>query len=232
MYLTRFRFNTARAGARKVLSSPQVTHAAVMSAFADEVSSNPGGARVLWRVDHNAKTEVYLYVVSPAEPDLTHLVEQAGWPKTGTWQTREYAPLLDRLEEGQTWAFRLAANPVHSVRVKDGQPTKRTAHVTPRHQMGWLLERQERLGFEVPRREDGAGARPEDAYELMVHNRQARRFNKVEQATGEPNRVPLTSVTFDGRLRITDPDTLRHALVSGIGRAKAYGCGLMTLAPV
>jgi CRISPR system Cascade subunit CasE len=232
MYLTRFRFNTARAGARKVLSSPQVTHAAVMASFADELPSAPSGARVLWRVDHTARTEVYLYVVSPAEPDLTHLVEEAGWPKTGTWQTREYTPLLDRLAQGQTWAFRLTANPVHFVRVKDGQPTKRTAHVTPRHQMGWLLERQERLGLEVLRREGQAGPRPEDAYELMVHGRQARRFSKIEQASGEPNRVPLTSVTFDGRLRITDADALRHALVSGIGRAKAYGCGLMTLAPV
>ena len=229
MYLTRFRFNTARAGARKVLSSPQVTHAAVMAAFADELPNTSSGARVLWRVDHNAKTEVYLYVVSPVEPDFTHLVEEAGWPTTGTWQTRQYTPLLDRLAKGQMWEFRLTANPVHSVRVKDGQPTKRTAHVTPRHQMGWLLERQERLGFEIPRRE---GGKSEDTYELIVHDRRARRFNKVEQATGKPNRVPLASATFDGRLRITDPDALRHALVSGIGRAKAYGCGLMTLAPV
>ncbi|MFV2199044.1 type I-E CRISPR-associated protein Cas6/Cse3/CasE [Nocardiopsis sp. LOL_012] len=232
MYLTRFRFNTARAGARKVLSSPQVTHAAVMSAFAEEVPSASSGARVLWRVDHNAKAEVYLYVVSPAEPDLTHLVEEAGWPRTGTWQTREYGPLLERLAEGQTWAFRLTANPVHSVRVKDGQPTKRTAHVTPRHQMRWLLERQERLGFEVPRREDGNVPRPEDAYELAVRDRQAYRFDKVERASGARNRVPLTRATFDGRLKVTDPDALRNALVSGIGRAKAYGCGLMTLAPV
>lgn len=232
MYLTRFRFNTARAGARKVLSSPQVTHAAVMAAFSEELPSEPSGARVLWRVDHTAKTEVYLYVVSPAEPDLTHLVEEAGWPRTGTWLTKEYTPLLERLAKGQTWEFRLTANPVHSVRVKDGQPTKRTAHVTPRHQTGWLLERQERLGFEVLRREDEVVPRPEDAYELRVHDRRARRFSKVERASGKQNQVPLSSVTFDGRLRVTDPDALRHALVSGIGRAKAYGCGLMTLATV
>jgi CRISPR system Cascade subunit CasE len=37
---------------------------------------------------------------------------------------------------------------------------------------------------------------------------------------------------FEGRLLITDPDALRAALVTGIGPAKGYGCGLLTLAPV
>ena len=31
---------------------------------------------------------------------------------------------------------------------------------------------------------------------------------------------------------ITDPQALRHVLVTGIGRSKAYGCGLLTLARV
>ncbi|MFS8202560.1 type I-E CRISPR-associated protein Cas6/Cse3/CasE [Streptomyces sp. CWNU-52B] len=36
---------------------------------------------------------------------------------------------------------------------------------------------------------------------------------------------------FDGQATITDPDQLRHALLHGIGRAKAYGAGLLSLAP-
>lgn len=223
MYLTRFRFNTQRLGARKILSSPQATHAAVLSSFGGELPSEPSGKRVLWRVDHTSRDEVFLYLVSPSRPDLTHLVEQAGWPTTQTWETKDYTPLLDRLAEGQAWGFRLTANPVHSVRVKDGQPTKRTAHVTPRHQMGWLLQRQEQLGFEIPVREG--------THDLVVHNSRNHRFPKTER-TGQRNRVPMVSVTFDGRLRVTDPDALRGALTTGIGRAKAYGCGLLTLAPV
>ncbi|MBB1246872.1 type I-E CRISPR-associated protein Cas6/Cse3/CasE, partial [Streptomyces durbertensis] len=58
MYLTRFRVNTARAGARRLLSSPQALHAAVMSSFpallpASSPGESPAGARVLWRLDHN-----------------------------------------------------------------------------------------------------------------------------------------------------------------------------------
>lgn len=239
MYLTRFRFNTARAGARRLLTSPQMMHAAVLASFAEPApEGEAGAARTLWRVDHKTGADVHqvhLYLVSPGKPDLTHLVEQAGWPTTGTWETHDYSAFLGRLAVGQTWAFRLTANPVHSIRRKDGEPTKPTAHVTPHHQTGWLLQRQEAAGFRVlERAADGVdrGEWPEGSqYELLVHGRSSRTFGKTERATGRKNRVPLVSVTFDGRLEITDADALRRTLTTGLGRAKAYGCGLLTLAP-
>jgi CRISPR system Cascade subunit CasE len=35
---------------------------------------------------------------------------------------------------------------------------------------------------------------------------------------------------FAGHLAVSDPDALRRSLVVGIGHARAYGCGLLTLA--
>ena len=38
---------------------------------------------------------------------------------------------------------------------------------------------------------------------------------------------------FDGvALEVVDEELLRQALCCGIGRAKAFGCGLMTIAPL
>lgn len=236
MYLTRFRFNTARLSARRLLSSPQAMHAAVMSAFPDVCSGVGGGPRVLWRVDHNrANSEVLLYIVSPARPDLTHLVEQAGWPVAAPegWETRPYAPFLSRLTAGTRWNFRLTANPVHHIRRKSGEPIKRTAHLTPRYQVRWLLDRQERAGFRILERTEQEPRLPrEDNYEVMVHSRRRMAFSKMDRATGEKHPVTLVAATFDGRLEVTDPDTLRHTLTAGLGKGKAYGCGLLTLAPV
>ncbi|MGC5410083.1 type I-E CRISPR-associated protein Cas6/Cse3/CasE, partial [Streptomyces sp. DT225] len=45
-------------------------------------------------------------------------------------------------------------------------------------------------------------------------------------------RVSIVTVTFDGHLEVTDPAVFRRALMQGIGKAKAYGCGLLTLAPL
>lgn len=249
MYLTRFRVNTARPGARRLLSSPQSVHAAVLSSFPGLLPTDTERPRVLWRLDHNARAEVFLYVVSPDPPDLTHLVEQAGWPAAALdpsipgWQSRPYAPFLESLAAGGTWAFRLTANPVHHIRRKDGEPTKRTAHLTPVHQKGWLLERQERSGFRVVEKPDGRRLLPSgttykdhphhgDRHELMVGDQRAPSFRKSRGGDPGAGRVSLVAVTFDGRLEVTDPEALRRTLVHGLGKAKAYGCGLMTLAPL
>ncbi|MFY7069271.1 type I-E CRISPR-associated protein Cas6/Cse3/CasE [Nocardiopsis changdeensis] len=240
MYLTRFRFNTNKTGSRRLLSSPQVLHAAVMGCFPEILPSEPGGPRVLWRLDRNSRAEVLLYVVSPTRPLMDDLMDQAGWRGVDdperVWKSHDYTGFLDRLSKGQTWAFRLTANPVHSIRRKDGEPTKVTAHVTPRHQAGWLIQRQDASGFVIVRKPSDQQLLPgEDEYELTVHDRNAAGFDKPDprpDRRGKRMRVPIVTATFDGRLTVTDPEALRRVLCAGLGRAKAYGCGLMTLAPV
>ncbi|KUP97436.1 type I-E CRISPR-associated protein Cas6/Cse3/CasE [Thermobifida cellulosilytica] len=229
MYLTRFRLNTARSGTRKLLASPQAMHAAVMASFPTLLPSAADRPRVLWRVDRTSRAEVFLHIVSPPKPDLTHLAEQAGWPTQPEWQTHDYTPFLSGLAKGDVWAFRLTANPVHTIRRRPGEPTKPTAHVTPRHQRDWLLRRQDAAGFRVVEKPVEQRRLPEgDEYELVIHNRQRHEFTKrTSKGT-----VSLVTVTFDGRLEVTDPNALRRTLTMGLGRAKAYGCGLMTLAPV
>lgn len=45
-------------------------------------------------------------------------------------------------------------------------------------------------------------------------------------------RVTISTATFQGRHRVTDAEALRAALLTGIGPAKGYGQGLLTLAPL
>ncbi|CAL2060915.1 type I-E CRISPR-associated protein Cas6/Cse3/CasE [Streptomyces sp. TR1341] len=239
MYLTRFRINIARPGARRLLGSPHFMHGAVNMSFPEVPPRGEDGPRVLWRVDPAAAGRADLFIVSPNRPDLTHLVEQAGWPSAEQpgWTTFDYQELLDRLAVGSIWGFRLTANPVHHIRRPEDSreaPTKRAAHITPRHQIGWLLDRQQRAGFEVlripaERRLTEHGSE----HEVIVHNRTPTQFGKFEGVAHRSRRqVDFTRVTFDGRLRVTDADVFRRTLTHGLGKAKAYGCGLMTLAPV
>lgn len=219
MFLTRMQLNPQRRGAQKLLSSPQAMHAAVLAAFADPQPSPE--ARVLWRVDTYERQRVLLYVVSPDQPDLTHVAEQAGWPTTEAWDARPYDGLLDSLRPGQHWHFRLTANPVRSGRRSDWVDTKPLAHVTAAQQHEWLLARVERLGFKIPA--SGVdGVTPDVA---VVH-RAVRRFSRGD------SRVTISMATFEGHLEVQDPAALRRSLLRGVGRAKAYGCGLLTLAPV
>ena len=219
MYLTRFEMNTARRGARDLFASPQRLHAAVLAAFPNSEREPTDAGRILWRLDQRGH-QTLLYVVSPHQPDLTHLVEAAGWPATQGWDTRSYLPLLDRLSVGGQWAFRLAANPVRSrPKTADTGRSQRFGHVTVAQQTSWLLDRAGRNGFIIPETE---GKEPD----VAVHGRRTWKFPR------DGRTVTLATALFEGRLETTDPNTLRRALTHGIGPAKGYGCGLLTLAPL
>ena len=52
-----------------------------------------------------------------------------------------------------------------------------------------------------------------------------------QQATARFGKVPLNTVTVQGRAVVADPDALRALVSAGVGRAKAYGCGLLSVLP-
>lgn len=218
MHFTRFEINPARRAARSLLASPQKLHAAVLAAF-PSTARTEGEGRVLWRIDQHAH-KVVLYVASPGKPDLAHLVEQVGWPSTHGWDTRDYTTLLDRLANGKEWRFRLKANPVSSRRKSEAaERSQRFGHVTVAQQTWWLLDRAERNGFTVP---EGKHGEPD----VAVRGRETLKFARGGQT------VTLATAVFEGRLLVTDAELFRSNLIQGIGPAKAYGCGLLTLAPV
>lgn len=240
MYLTRFQINPGRNSARRLLASPQRMHAAVLSSLPSDASSGEPSVRtlreqgrVLWRVDPIGP-QVFLLIVSPTKPDLTHLVEQAGWPTLDTgWETRDYNAVLDRIETGQRWAFRITGNPVHSLAAEPGQKRGRVvAHRTVEHQLGWLASQGERHGFTlVTRRAESLDA---DTGEVVTGEAPTTRVTRSEvvKFRRESSEVTLRIAGFDGVLEVTDAEAFRSALRAGIGPARAYGCGLLTIAPV
>ncbi|MFE9328949.1 type I-E CRISPR-associated protein Cas6/Cse3/CasE [Nocardia sp. NPDC052278] len=159
---------------------------------------------------------------TPDKPDLTHIVEQAGWPTTETWDTKPYDRLLERLTLGQQWQFRLTANPVHSARRDGWTDTEPLARITVAQQQQWLLDRAARIGIRIlPGLAPNATA---DEVELTITDRTVHRFTRGQ------GRVTISTATYEGLLEVTDVAALRHSLTFGIGRAKSYGCGLLTLA--
>ncbi|MGH3496002.1 MAG: type I-E CRISPR-associated protein Cas6/Cse3/CasE [Nocardioidaceae bacterium] len=216
MFLTQMHLNPARRGTRHLLSSPQRVHAAVMLAFPPGTDADLTNGRILWRVETNRNT-CTLYVSSPSEPDLTHVIEQAGWPAASTsgWRTVSTDGFLARLAYGQEWVFRLTANPVHSRRNPDGGRGKRYGHVTVAQQEEWLRHRSADWGFNV--------------LSGSVTSRRMLSFSRCSGGDSRP--VTLSVATFDGLLRVLDSDQFRSSLNAGVGKAKGYGCGLITLAP-
>ncbi|MFF8414502.1 type I-E CRISPR-associated protein Cas6/Cse3/CasE [Streptomyces omiyaensis] len=245
-HLSKIRINPRRRDAIRLLGNPQALHATVLAGITEQ----PVTERVLWRLETTDPHQPHLLVLTHTKPDWSHLVEQAGWPHGDGEHAlvRDYSPLLDRIVTGREFAFRLTANPVQNTR----QPEKltnsqaeranrpsgekrpargyRLAHRTAAHQLGWLLDKTPRLGFEIPtvtEHSDTQSGEPSPADVLLTARNQLRfRKNRSDR------QVILSTATFEGRLRVTDPNALRAALLEGIGPAKSYGCGLLTLAPL
>lgn len=222
IYLSRIWLNPLRAQTRRLLADPRSMRAAVLGSIPEQ-PVDPAVERVLWRVDTDNPRRPALFVVSRSKPSWEHLVEQAGWPGASEPQaeTKRYDPLLDRLAQDEQYAFRLTANPVEN-KGRAGDRSARHGHRTVTHQMSWLERHAPRWGFDLPPAA-GAGEAPD----VRIAARERRSFRR---APGQM--VTLQVVTYEGRLKVLDPSALRAALVSGVGPAKAYGCGLLTLAPL
>jgi CRISPR system Cascade subunit CasE len=208
MYLSRVELNQYLGATRRALAQPQVLHAALESSFPQQEADK----RNLWRLDMLGHA-LYVLLFSRAKPDFTHIIEQFGWPAAEqTWTTKDYAPFLSRIEAGQCWRFRLAANPTHSVKAAAGARGKVFAHVTREQQKQWLLKRAQANGF----------ALAENGFDVVQST--SKNFRR------DGRTVTLGIAVFEGALAVSDAALLGAALTGGIGRAKAYGCGLLTLA--
>ena len=225
MFLTKIDQAPERRLARKYLGSPQAMHAVVMSVTGGHDGNGPG--RVLWRVDRGVTTA--LYVLSPLEPDCSQLVAEAGTAGTQA-RTLDYSPFLASLDAGQLWAFRLAANPSYSASRGPGVRGQRYGHVTVEQQRQWLMDRVPRFGFELMPVDHADGEGTDEA--VLVAYRERPVFNRRRPGGEGCDRVTINRTVYEGVLRVTDPEPLRRVLIAGIGRSKAYGCGLMTLARV
>jgi len=209
MFLSRIELNPKRFETRKAFASPQIFHAAVEGCFDEQREKT----RKLWRID-KLDGRLYLLVLSPEIPDFTRFSAQFCSEET-MGETKSYARHLTRIQEGQRLRFRLRANPVHSApdkKDKSGRG-KVFAHVTIEQKLEWLRKKAPACGFMLT----------EGGVEIVETGRM--RFWR----TAKKRAVEIDYAVFEGELEVTDPERFTEALIRGIGRAKAYGCGLMTV---
>lgn len=219
MYISRVVLDAGDGRVRHLALSPYRIHALVESACGRGAGAPSEGGRNLWRLDVGREGAPKLYIVSPAAPDAELILGETD----SAVETKSYETRLDALAGGQRWAFRLKANPARKVLVdKGGDPNSKVigsirGHVTMEQQVEWLVSRSERFGFKVP---DGQWGQPQ----LIVSQRRKERFKRGEST------ITIATAFYDGVLEVTDVGLLRTALCGGIGRAKGFGCGLLTIA--
>lgn len=239
MYLSRLILNPRSRAVRRDLANCQALHRTVMAAFPELPGVLDPRARlgVLYRVDADRRTgRISLIVQSRDRPDWSrldrdYLLDTGGAPENPASKPVDH--VYARLEPGMTFVFRLQANPTRKIDTKSGpdgrrRNGRRVEIVGEEVQIAWLRRKAAEGGFELlSARTDGAVSSVQTAPAGKLAG-----LRPVESggATGS-RQMTFAAVRFDGILRVVDPERFRAALAEGIGPGKAYGFGLLSIAP-
>lgn len=239
MYLSKLVLNPRHLQARRDLGNCHELHRTLLSAFPQAAYMEPGepGARrefgLLYRLEEDRRTGVALILVqSRDEPDWSQL--PAGYLATFTRSTnpscKAVAERYTAIADSQVLRFRLRANPTKRCGKRGVLPGHRLALTSEAEQLAWLERKAAGAGFRLLQVETSVGA-PHTLVPDVRADPSPRQRGWRTRADGE--RMPLVfgSVVFEGLLQVTDAERLRNAIAAGIGSGKAYGFGLLSIAP-
>jgi len=208
LYLSRLALNLRSASVRRDLRDVQQLHRTVMAQF-DEGAGNRAAQRVLFRLESGSDTVPRLLIQSAQRPRWTLEERYALHPP----ETKDIEVALAAIAQGQRLRFRLRANPTK----RSSAPERANAPRLP------LTSWDDRASW-LARKLAGAGAR-------LVDSSLDAASQPRDRGRANGHRVTIWPVRFEGLLIVEDPEALRAAIVTGIGPARAYGNGLLSVAP-
>lgn len=201
MFLSKLELNRRSNQVQSELRDPYQMHRTLSKAFGD----NPEvyeESRCLFRVDERADSgDPVVLVQSMVRPEWSRLTVSSDYMAAPPL-VKESSPAL---RSGQLLNFRLRVNPTVK---RDG---KRLGLYREEEQISWLMRKSGICGFKV------VSAVPKGS-------------ERSEFKTAEGKLSTFSSVMFEGTLAVTDPEAFLNALESGIGSAKAFGFGLLSIA--
>jgi CRISPR system Cascade subunit CasE len=202
MYLTRLRLEPRSAQARRDLSDAYQMHKSLTRAFAADEASKP--ERFLWRLEtmgHDWSNPIVL-VQSNQVADWSSLEARPQYLKQPA-ETKALAP-EQFIQAEADYRFRLLANPTVT---RDG---KRYGLASEDEQLAWLARQGEKHGF--------------DLKAVWISSSDIANMRKASMS------MQVQRTGFEGVLHVLQSDLLIQALAAGVGPAKAFGCGLLSLA--
>lgn len=206
MYLSRLTLNRSRM-AMLWCSNPYRIHQRLMIACGNDM-------RVLFRVEETSAGIQQIIVQSHDQPDwdtaFTDFPVLSGMIECKSIELK--------LEKGRSYRFRLLANPtVKKTIAQDGEAKKsRLGLISEEAQVKWLERKLAAAGSE-----------------LLTVQVAPRGLQYSKKNSGKPNESQThLAVLFEGILSTREPELLLQILKKGVGSAKGFGFGLLSLAPV
>ena len=199
MYLSQLNLKRMDRTAMKVLADVYRLHQLLMKGFAAYSSTD----RVLYRVEPEERNgQVTVLVQSLQIPDWSCFTDVNSGVASA--KVKDFSTTF---KAGDTFDFRLRANPVVT---RDG---KRHGLIRDESLLEWLGKKEKTIGVRFCSMSviDEGYVTGTKGYHEKQH------------------RMSLKVARFEGRLEVVEPTVFQIAFSSGIGAAKAFGFGLLSL---
>jgi CRISPR system Cascade subunit CasE len=235
VFLSELSLDPRRRGVLRAAADSYAMHQLVSMGFPDGDRGSLG--RVLYRVETQGG-RLRVLVQSSAMPDWSRLEDvllgERG-PKEVKLRRPDGSPVFT---SGQILRFRLRANPTVRAGASAGALAGKRVGIAGRAaQLAWLGRKAVASGFELVPLPDG----PEwiDAFEDGPASRAEVRATPLDWGRGHKPKegdshfhIQHVGTQFDGALRVVDPARVVSAIEDGIGSGKAFGFGLLSVAPI
>lgn len=200
MFLSQLNLKCMDRDAMRALTDVYRLHQLVMKGFAAYSSTD----RVLYRVEPEERNgQVAVLVQSLQSPDWSCFASASRG--VASTRVKEFATAF---KTGDRYNFRLRANPVVT---RDG---KRHGLIRDESLLEWLGKKEQKLGARF--------------CSMSVIDEGYVAGTKV--SADRKHRMSLKIARFEGALEVVDSGQFQETFTSGIGPAKAFGCGLLSLA--
>jgi len=223
MFLHRILLNPRCREVRRDLSDPYQLHSTLCRAFSPPDRKCPSGD-FLWRLEPETGPKGYpsILVQSSTMPDWEGIAVKGWLTKADPAIDLRDRLNIHRLQMRQKYRFRLRANPCVC---RNG---KRLGLFRAEEQETWIQRKGQLHGFELPKL---------TAFDLSESSKKRVdvRISQEQMVRGKQhsgNHIRIFSVLYDGILSVTEPDSFRNALQSGIGHGKVMGLGLLSVVPL
>ncbi|MFC7216857.1 type I-E CRISPR-associated protein Cas6/Cse3/CasE [Streptomyces polyrhachis] len=207
--LARIRLNPHHRAVQRDLRDATEMHRTLMRMIPDDLGDTPRrDTGFLFRIDESDEHSTVL-VQATVPLDRTNL--PTGY---GDVHIKQLKPMFDALRPGLAVRYRIIVNPAKRERLPLEQKNKRGKVVAL-------------IGAEA----DRWWARRATEAGLHLNSMIPTPVRSVHPQGRNAPPVRHSLIRYDGTATVTDPEALTQALLSGIGRGKPYGAGLLSLAP-
>ncbi len=246
LYLSRLLLNPRSRQVRSELAQPYEMHRTLMRGFPIATDEERATAReqfgVLFRPEVNELDgTVKVLVQSLEKPNWTfldglydYLCTDGEMPGVSC---KDIMPACQNLHPGQILRFRLRANPTKRIAKRDDPMKGKRVELTQENeQIDWLIRKGLERDKGVP---GGFEILTKHVKDMRGEIRMVPRVNvcpegKQNGRKRDPAGGHVTThlaVLFEGLLRVTGKQAFLESLIRGVGSGKAFGFGLLSVAP-